>query len=161
MQHIAEGIESGATGDELAHMSIPQEYRAAHVLKAEQEMWVGTASEDKDPRSSLHVGSVPTPDLAPDEAYVAVMASSINFNTVWSSIFEPVSTFGPLARLARESEWASRHDRDDKRQDGEREQQRDVSDPHGHTEVVAKQPLQDQPARHGIERGEDQDHGLR
>jgi crotonyl-CoA reductase len=53
---------------------------------------------------------VPTPQLAPDEAYVAVMASSINFNTVWSSIFEPVSTFGPLARLGRESEWAHRHD---------------------------------------------------
>jgi len=29
---------------------------------------------------------------------------------VWSSIFEPISTFGPLARLARESEWAKRHD---------------------------------------------------
>jgi crotonyl-CoA reductase len=110
MQRIAEAIESGATGDELAHMPIPQEYRAAHVLKAEQEMWVGTASADKDPRSSLHVGNVPTPSLAPDEAYVAVMASSINFNTVWSSIFEPVSTFGPLARLGRESEWAKRHD---------------------------------------------------
>jgi crotonyl-CoA reductase len=38
------------------------------------------------------------------------MASSINFNTVWSSIFEPISTFGSLTRLARESEWAKRHD---------------------------------------------------
>ena len=73
-------------------------------------MWAGVASTDKDPRRSLHVGDVPTPALAPDEAYVAVMASSINFNTVWSSIFEPVSTFGPLTRLARESEWAKRHD---------------------------------------------------
>ena len=41
-------------------------------------------SADKDPRKSLHVGEVPTPELAPDEAYVAVMASSINFNTVWT-----------------------------------------------------------------------------
>jgi len=53
---------------------------------------------------------VAVPELAPDEAYIAVMASSINFNTVWTTIFEPVSTFGPLARLARESEWARRHD---------------------------------------------------
>jgi crotonyl-CoA reductase len=30
---------------------------------------------------------------------------------VWSSIFEPISTFGSLARLARESESAVRHDR--------------------------------------------------
>jgi crotonyl-CoA reductase len=110
MEHFVEAIENGATGDELAHLSIPDEYRAAHVLKAEEAMWAGVASADKDPRKSLHVGTVPTPQLAPDEAYVAVMASSINFNTVWSSIFEPVSTFGPLARLGRESEWARRHD---------------------------------------------------
>ena len=110
MEHFVEAIENGATGDELAHLSIPDEYRAAHVLKAEEAMWAGIASADKDPRKSLHVGTVPTPQLAPDEAYVAVMASSINFNTVWSSIFEPVSTFGPLARLGRESEWARRHD---------------------------------------------------
>ena len=44
---------------------------------------------------------VPLPELAPDEAYVAVMASSINFNTVWTSIFEPLPTFGFLDRLAR------------------------------------------------------------
>ena len=110
MQHIVEAIESGASGDDLAALPIPDSYRAAHVLKSEQDMWAGVASTDKDPRCSLHVGSVPTPQLAPDEAFVAVMASSINFNTVWSSIFEPVSTFGPLARLGRESEWARRHD---------------------------------------------------
>jgi crotonyl-CoA reductase len=110
MEHFVEAIENGATGDDLAHLAIPGEYRAAHVLKAEETMWAGVSSADKDPRKSLHVGSVPTPELAPDEAYVAVMASSINFNTVWSSIFEPVSTFGPLARLGRESEWAHRHD---------------------------------------------------
>jgi crotonyl-CoA reductase len=38
------------------------------------------------------------------------MASSMNFNTVWSTVFEPVSTFNSLARLARESGWAKRHD---------------------------------------------------
>jgi crotonyl-CoA reductase len=110
MEHIVEAIENGATGDELAQMQIPGEYRAAHVLKAEQDMWAGVRSVDKDPRISLHIGHVPTPELAPDEAFIAVMASSINFNTVWTTIFEPVSTFGPLARLGRESEWARRHD---------------------------------------------------
>ncbi len=110
MQLILDAIQSGASGDDIANLPVPEAYRAVHVLKAEQEMWAGVASKDKDPRLSLHVGDVPTPELAPDEAYIAVMASSINFNTVWSSIFEPVSTFGPLARLARESSWAARHD---------------------------------------------------
>ena len=52
---------------------------------------------------------MPLPELAPDEAYVAVMASSINFNTVWTSIFEPLPTFGFLDRLGKESEWGARH----------------------------------------------------
>ena len=110
MQHILDAIESNASSQEFADLVVPDSYRAVHVLKDEQDMWQGVASKDKDPRKSLHVGEVPTPELAPDEVYLAVMASSINFNTVWTSIFEPISTFGALARLGRESEWAKRHD---------------------------------------------------
>lgn len=112
MDKILEAILNGASGEQLAALPLPTTYRAAHILKSEQDMWKGIASEDKDPRKSIHIGDVPMPEIAPDEVVVAVMASSINFNTVWSSIFEPVSTFGSTARLARESEWAQRHDRD-------------------------------------------------
>jgi crotonyl-CoA reductase len=112
MQHVVEAIESGASAGDIAALAIPDSYRGAHILKSEQDMWAGMQPTDKDPRKSIHVGEVPTPELAPDEAYVAVMASSINFNTVWSGLFTPVSTFGPLARLGKESEWAARHDRD-------------------------------------------------
>ena len=38
------------------------------------------------------------------------MASAINYNTVWTSIFEPVSTFGFLERYGRLSPLAKRHD---------------------------------------------------
>jgi crotonyl-CoA reductase len=110
MRQILDAIIAEASSDEFANLSVPESYRGVHVLAAEQEMFAGVASADKDPRRSLHVDQVPTPELAPDEVYLAVMASSINFNTVWTSIFEPVSTFGPLKRLARESEWAKRHD---------------------------------------------------
>jgi crotonyl-CoA reductase len=55
------------------------------------------------------VEDVAVPELAPDEAYVAVMASAINFNTVWTSIFEPLPTFLFLERLGRESRWGARH----------------------------------------------------
>ena len=109
MQHILDAIQSNASAEEFAGLVVPDSYRAVHVLKDEQDMWKGVESKDKDPRKSLHVGEVPTPELAPDEVYLAVMASS-NFNTVWGSIFEPISTFGPMARLARESAWAERHD---------------------------------------------------
>ena len=112
MQHVLDAIQSDATSADFANLTVPSHYRAVHVRKDEQDMWKDVPSKEKDPRRSLHVGEVPTPEIAPDEVYVAVMASSINFNTVWSSIFEPVSTFGPMARLGRESEWAKRHDRD-------------------------------------------------
>ena len=65
---------------------------------------------DKDVRESLQVGQVPMPELAPDEVLVAVMASSINYNTVWSATFEPVPTFDFLRRFARQGGWAARHD---------------------------------------------------
>jgi crotonyl-CoA reductase len=73
-------------------------------------MFAGMPSEEKDPRKSTHIDDVPLPELAPDEAYVAVMASSINFNTVWTSIFEPLPTFQFLKRLGKESVWGKRHD---------------------------------------------------
>ena len=110
MRQILEAISNGATSEQLAGLAIPNSYRAAVLEKNDAEMFVGMTSGDKDPRKSLKVREVPVPELAPDEALVAVMASSINFNTVWSSIFEPVSTFGSLARLAKESAWAKRHD---------------------------------------------------
>jgi len=113
MQEILNAIQAGASGDEIAALAIPESYRAAYVSRSETGMWEGVESADKDPRRSLHVGEVATPELAPDEVYVAVMASAINFNTVWTSIFEPLPTFGFLDRLGRESVWGARHARDE------------------------------------------------
>ena len=101
MDSIRDAINNGASGEQLASIPLPGAYRAAVIEKNDTEMFAGVASCDKDPRRSVKLREVPLPDIAPDEALVAVMASSINFNTVWSSIFEPISTFGALARLAR------------------------------------------------------------
>ncbi len=109
MHQILEAIQAGAAGEELANLPVPESYRAAFVKRDEVDMFDGLDSADKDPRKSLHVDEVPTPELAPDEVYVAVMASAINFNTVWTSIFEPLPTFGFLDRLAKESAWGARH----------------------------------------------------
>ncbi len=113
MQEILNAIQAGASGDEIAGLKVPESYRAAFVKRSETGMWDGVASEDKDPRKSLHVDEVATPELAPDEVYVAVLASAINFNTVWTSIFEPLPTFGFLDRMGRESVWGARHARDE------------------------------------------------
>jgi crotonyl-CoA reductase len=70
-------------------------------------MFDGMALADKDPRQSLHVDEVAVPELGPGEALVAVMASAINYNTVWTSIFEPLSTFAFLERYGRRPRSAS------------------------------------------------------
>ncbi len=111
MQQILDAIQAGDTSSEdFAALDIPESYRAVTVHKDEADMFEGVESRDKDPRKSLHLDDVPLPELGPGEALVAVMASAINYNTVWTSIFEPVSTFGFLERYGRLSPLAKRHD---------------------------------------------------
>ena len=109
MQEILAAIQS----DQLAtigELPLPKTYRAVTVHADEVEMFAGRATRDKDPRESLHVEEVPVPELGPGEAIVAVMASSINYNTVWTSIFEPTPTFNFLRRYGRLNDLTKRHD---------------------------------------------------
>jgi crotonyl-CoA reductase len=111
VQQILDAIMSGtATSDDFAALEVPTSYRAATVHKDEVDMFEGMDSPEKDPRKSLHVDEVPVPELGPGEALVAVMASAINYNTVWTSIFEPLPTFGFLERYGKLSPLAKRHD---------------------------------------------------
>ncbi len=111
MHTILEAIQSGdASPADFANLELPDSYRAAFVKKEEADMFEDLSTRDKDPRRSLHVDDVPIPELGPGEALVAVMASAINYNTVWTSIFEPVSTFSFLERYGRMSPLAKRHD---------------------------------------------------
>jgi crotonyl-CoA reductase len=112
MRAVLEAILAGGDrlGEELTAQAVPESYRAVTVHRDDEAMFEGRASQDKDPRESLHVDEVATPELGPGEALVAVMASAINYNTVWSSIFEPVSTFAFLRRYGRLSPQTSRHD---------------------------------------------------
>jgi crotonyl-CoA reductase len=111
VQQILDAILAGDTAPEdFGSIALPETYKGITVHKDEVDMFEGLASRDKDPRKSLHLDDVPIPELAPGEALVAVMASAINYNTVWTSIFEPVSTFGFLQRYGRTSPLGKRHD---------------------------------------------------
>lgn len=109
MDELAEAVVSGATRDELQNRQVPAEYVAAHLRRDDIDIFDG--ADDIDVRRSLHVGTVPMPELAPDEVLVAVMASAINYNTVWSAMFEPVPTFRFLAQFGKQGFWEARHDR--------------------------------------------------
>ena len=111
MQEIRDAILAGDTSaEDFANLALPESYRAATLHKDEQDMFAGLESSEKDPRKSLHIEDVPLPELGPGEAYVAVMASAINYNTVWSAIYEPVSTFGFLERYGKLSPLTAKHD---------------------------------------------------
>jgi crotonyl-CoA reductase len=108
MPELAEAVLAGASAADLLACPVPDRLRAAHLLRTDAE----NIDQDDEPdvRSTLHVGEVPMPELAPDEVLLAVMASSINFNTVWSATFKPVPTFDFLARFGRRDAWGARHD---------------------------------------------------
>ncbi len=111
MTELAEAVLAGATGGQLLDCAVPTRYRAAHLLAEQANMFRDRPEEaDRDVRESIHVDEVPLPELAPDEVLIAVMASAINYNTVWSAMFEPVPTFAFLDRLGRQGWWGKRHD---------------------------------------------------
>ncbi|HEX6497705.1 MAG TPA: crotonyl-CoA carboxylase/reductase [Micromonosporaceae bacterium] len=117
MQQILDAImaaeQSADPARELAALGsvpVPDSYRGVVVRADETELFEGMDSRDKDPRKSLHVQEVPTPELGPGEALIAVMASAINYNTVWTSIFEPIPTFRFLRKYGKLSALTKRHD---------------------------------------------------
>ncbi len=110
MDAIRSAILEGKSGEELAAIPLPETMQAAVVRKDEVDMFEGLESHQKDPRKSLHVDEVPIPPLGPNEVLIAPMASALNFNTVWTSIFEPLPTFGFLERMGRLGELGKRHD---------------------------------------------------
>ncbi|GLZ43374.1 crotonyl-CoA carboxylase/reductase [Actinokineospora sp. NBRC 105648] len=109
MQKILDAIQAGEF-EAIGSLPVPEHYRGITVHADEVGMFDGLETREKDPRRSLHLDDVPTPELGPGEALVAVMASAINYNTVWTSIFEPVSTFKFLERYGRMSPLSKRHD---------------------------------------------------
>jgi crotonyl-CoA reductase len=117
MRHVLDAIMEAEDSADPAHelrkvagLSIPQSYHGIVVRAEETAMFDGLETKEKDPRKSLHLQEVPTPELGPGEALIAVMASAINYNTVWTSIFEPLSTFGFLKRYGKVSALTAKHD---------------------------------------------------
>jgi len=113
MDHILAAItaaEGPGRIEGFGSLAVPESYRGVVVRAEEAAMFADFETKDKDPRKSLHVQEVPTPELGPGEALIAVMASAINYNTVWTSIFEPMPTFGFLQRYGKLSPLTKRHD---------------------------------------------------
>jgi crotonyl-CoA reductase len=73
MSELLDAVRAGATADVLASLPMPTSTRAVFVRRQDADMFAGVASDDKDPRKSIHVGEVPLPEIAPDEVYLAAL----------------------------------------------------------------------------------------
>jgi crotonyl-CoA reductase len=105
---MTKAAESRLDVQALLSGDLPSTYLAAHLSREDENLFADVL--DKDVRRSIRLGEVPLVELAPDEVLLAVMASSINYNTVWSAMFDPIPTFRFLERLARQGGWHARHD---------------------------------------------------
>lgn len=106
-------LYSAAAADDPSAMAacpVPETYRGAVVLASDQGVFDGLPLAERDPHKTLRLQEVPTPLPGPNEVLVAVMASSVNYNTVWTSLFEPIPTFRFLRTWGRTSPAAARHD---------------------------------------------------
>jgi crotonyl-CoA reductase len=99
MTDLLDAARAGAPAEELLDCEVPATFTAAYTRLDEIEIFKGET--DKDVRRSIHVGEVDMPELAPDEVLVAVMAASVNFNSIWTAIFEPIPTFYFLHMLGQ------------------------------------------------------------
>ncbi|MEV0006081.1 crotonyl-CoA carboxylase/reductase [Micromonospora sp. NPDC050980] len=110
MSDLIDAVRQGADGRTLAACPLPEAYRAIHLRRQDERLFDGES--ERDVRRTLHLGDVPMPEIAPDEVLVAVMASAVNYNTVWSAMYHPISGFRFLQQFGRQGGWAARHDRD-------------------------------------------------
>ena len=96
---VLRAIDAGASSEEFAAIELPDSYTAVALHAEDAETLGKLPRAEKRPSPAMHVEDVPVPEIAPDEVLIATMASSMNFNTVWSAIFEPVPTFAFLSPL--------------------------------------------------------------
>ncbi len=109
-----ETVHDSSAEDVLA-AEIPSTYKAAYVEKEDAvRLWEQPEEtrQRADVRDTLKVGEIPTPEPAPDEVLVAIMASALNYNTVWSARFEPIPGFVFLDFLGKTGGWNERHNQD-------------------------------------------------
>src|SRR4051794_37077317 len=108
---VLQAIDAGASSEEFGAIALPAAYTGV-ALHAEDTETIGKLPRaEKKPSLAMHIEDVPLPELAPDEVLIATMASSMNFNPVWSAIFEPVPTFAFLSRYGKvRGRWGKRHD---------------------------------------------------
>lgn len=101
-----------ATSEDFANVRLPESMSGLMVRRCDVDLFRGQDFRARDPRRSLRIDEVPLPELGPNEVLVAVMAAAVNYNTVWTSLFEPAPGFTYLADFARMNKYNRQHNQD-------------------------------------------------
>lgn len=113
LKQLLELVESErSTTEDFVQTLLPGTMRALTVHRDETDMFRGMSFMEKDPRRSLHYEEVPLPEVGPSEVLVAVMASALNFNNVWSSLFEPAPGFNYIGEYSKYAPGNAKHNQD-------------------------------------------------
>ncbi len=113
LKDIVELIEADkSTAEDFINTKIPESMAGVMVRRCDIDIFNGKSFAEKDPRESLKIEEVPIPELGPNEVLVAVMAGSINYNNVWTSLFEPAPGFTYLAEFSRMNKFNAHHNQD-------------------------------------------------
>ena len=95
----ATGLVSVTGAEQALSLDIPSTYLAAHLAREDERMFA--MAERRTCAARFGLARCRCRELAPDEVLIAVMASAINYNTVWSAMFEPIPTFRFLESWAQ------------------------------------------------------------
>ncbi|RXJ81161.1 crotonyl-CoA carboxylase/reductase [Arcobacter sp. F2176] len=107
---IIEMIENdNTTQKDYENIKLPSSMNALVTLKEEENIFGEMETEDKDISKTLHYKEVTIPEVGDDEVLIAVMASGVNHNTVWSATFEPLPTFNFLSHYAKSNPKNKKH----------------------------------------------------
>ena len=110
MAEIRDAAETGLGRAGFAALAPPATMRAAYVLRDDVDLFdADLPPHARDPRTSLKVSQVPVPQVGPNQALVAVMASAVNYNSIWAATFDPVPSFSMVDAYACESDQHGKH----------------------------------------------------
>lgn len=101
--------EPDLSADDYANLPVPASMSALTLQAEDEERAQLIDPMQRKPSQFVHYGQVPTPIPGVGEVLVAVMAAGINYNNVWSSVFQPGSPFLYLRQFAALREGNRRH----------------------------------------------------
>lgn len=97
---------------DILRRPLPATMRALVLLREDEQRMRSAPADKRHGFATLHYRDVPVPQPGVGEVLVAVMAASLNYNTLWSARHEPMSPFRYLGQFAQLEAANARHNVD-------------------------------------------------